>query len=173
MAREGGAGDGRSNHADFTACFMARIKHTQQEIVQKRRPPGTGCLEHSQPTTKESSRTHTTTNNNNHTITTMPSIHPTMHTNTARKCKSSHPRPHLRITQIHTTQTTPTTKVGRLHRAAISRSHPHDHRRVQRRLRDEAIEEESLPERQPRCSHRLSGTNKVVTYATNLRCQRC
>jgi hypothetical protein len=30
-----------------------------------------------------------------------------MHTNTARKCKSSHPRPHLRITQIHTTQTTP------------------------------------------------------------------
>jgi hypothetical protein len=41
MAREAGAGDGRSNHADFTACFTARIAHTQQRIARKQRPPGT------------------------------------------------------------------------------------------------------------------------------------
>jgi hypothetical protein len=146
MAREGRAGDGRSNHTYFTACFMARIARTQQEIAQKQRPPGTRCLEHSQPTTSESSRTHTTTNNNNHTTTATSSIHPTTHISTIRKYKLFHPRLRLRITQTHTTKITPSTKAGRLHRAAVSRIHPHDHRRVQRRLRNEATEEGSLPE---------------------------
>jgi hypothetical protein len=109
MAREGEARYGRSNHADSTVCFMAKIACTQQEIVRKRRPPGIGCPEHSQPTTSESSRTHTTTNNNNLTTTSMSSIHPTTHTNTVRKCKFFHLHLHLclHITQIHTTIITP------------------------------------------------------------------
>jgi hypothetical protein len=107
MAPEGEAGDGRSSHADSTACSMVRTMRTQQEIVQKRRPPGTGCPEHNQPTTRESSCTHTTTTNNNLTTTTTSNTHPTMRTNTARKCKSFLTRLHLRITQIHTTIITP------------------------------------------------------------------
>jgi hypothetical protein len=35
MAREAGARDGRSNRADITACFTARIAHTQQGIAWK------------------------------------------------------------------------------------------------------------------------------------------
>jgi hypothetical protein len=107
MPREGGAGDGRSNHADFTACFMARIARTQQETARKQRPPGTGSLEHNWPTTRESSRTHTTTNNNNHTTTATSNIHPTTHINTFKKYKLFHPRLHLRITRTHTTKITP------------------------------------------------------------------
>jgi hypothetical protein len=107
MAREGGARDGRSNHADFTTCFMARIACTQQEIARKQRPPGIGYLKHSQPTTSESSRTHTTTTNNNHTTTTTSSIHPTTHISTIRKYKLFHPCLRLRITRTHTTKITP------------------------------------------------------------------
>jgi hypothetical protein len=108
MAREDGVGDGRNNHIDFTACFMARIARTQQEIALKRRPLETGCLEHSQPTTRESSHTHTTTtNNNNHTTTATSSIHPTTHISTIRKYKLFHPRLRLRITRTHTTKITP------------------------------------------------------------------
>jgi hypothetical protein len=59
----------------------------------------------SQPTTRESSRTHTTTTNNNLTITSTSSTHPTTRTSTVRKCKFFHLR--LRITQIHTTIITP------------------------------------------------------------------
>jgi hypothetical protein len=175
MAREAGARDGRSNRADFTACFTTRIAHIQQGIARKQWPPGTGCLEHNQPTTRELSRTHTTTTNNNHTTTATSSIHPTTYINTIRKYKLFHPRLCLRlcITRTHTTKITPSTKAGRLLRSAISRSHPHDHRRVQRRLRDEAAEEGSLPECQPCRPHRPSGTNEVVTCATNLRRQRC
>jgi hypothetical protein len=103
MAPEGEAGDGRSSHAD---SFMARTARTQQEIVLKQRPPRTGCPDHSLPTTRELSRTHTTNNNNNLT-TTMSSTHPTTRINTTRKYKSFHPRLHLRITQIHTTIITP------------------------------------------------------------------
>jgi hypothetical protein len=107
MAREGGAEGGRSNRTDFTACFMARIAHTQQEIARKQRPPGTECLEHNQPTTRELSRTHTTTTNNNHTTTATSSIHPTTHTSTIRKYKLYHPRLRIRITGTHTTKITP------------------------------------------------------------------
>jgi hypothetical protein len=173
MTREGGARDGRSNHTDFTACSTVKIAHTQQEIARKQRPPGTGCLEHNQPTTRELSCTHTTTNNNNHTTTATSSIHPTTHISIIRKYKLFHPRLRLHITRTHITKITPSTKAGRLHRAAISRSHPHDHLRVHHRLRNEAAEEGSLPECKPRCSHRPSGTNEVVTCATNLRRQRC
>jgi hypothetical protein len=63
MAPEGEAEDGHSSHADSTVCFMAWTTRTQQGIVQKQRPPGTECLEHSQPTTRGSSCTHTTTTN--------------------------------------------------------------------------------------------------------------
>jgi hypothetical protein len=138
QAQEGGAKDGCNNHADFTACFMARTARTQQVIARKQRPPGIGCLEHSQPTTSESSRTHTTTTTTNPTTTTTSNIYPTTHITTIRKYKLFHPRLRLRITRTHTTKITPSTKVGRLRRAAVSRSHPHDHRRVQRRLRNEA-----------------------------------
>jgi hypothetical protein len=106
MAREGGAGGECNNRADFTAYFTARIAHTQQEIARKQRPPGTGCLEHNQPTTRELSRTHTTTNNNNHTTTATSSIHPTTHISTIRKYKSYHPRLRLRVTRTHTTKIT-------------------------------------------------------------------
>jgi hypothetical protein len=91
MAREAGAGDGRNNRADITSCFMARIAHTQQGIAQKQRPPGTGCLEHNQPTTRELSRTHIITTTHNHTTTTMSSTHPTTHIHTIRKYKLSQP----------------------------------------------------------------------------------
>jgi hypothetical protein len=134
MAPDGEAGDRRSSCADSTACFMARTARTQQEIVQKRRPPVTGCPEHSRPTTRDSSHTHTTTNNNL-TTTSTSSIHPTTRTSTVRKCKFFHLR--LRITQIHTTIITPSTKAGSLCRTTISWSHTHDHRRVQRGLQNE------------------------------------
>jgi hypothetical protein len=107
MAREAGAGDGRSNRADITACFTVRTAHTQQGIAWKQRPPGTGCLEHNQPTTKELSRTHIITTTHNHTTTATSSIHPTTHIRTIRKYKSFHPHLLLRITQTHTTKTTP------------------------------------------------------------------
>jgi hypothetical protein len=83
---------------------MARIAHTQQETARKRRPPGIGCLEHSQPTTKESSHTHTTTTTNNHTTTTTYNIHPTTHISIIRKYKLFHPRLRLRL---RITKTTP------------------------------------------------------------------
>jgi hypothetical protein len=135
MAREAGAEDRRSNRIDFTACFTAMIVHTQQGIAWKQRPPSTGCLEHNQPTTRELSRTHiTTTNNNNHTTMATSSTHPTTHISTIRKYKLFHPRLCLRITRTHTTKITPSTKAGRHRRSAVLRSHPHDHRRVQRRL---------------------------------------
>jgi hypothetical protein len=105
MAPEGEAEDGRSSRVDSIVCFMAKTALTQQEIVQKQRPPGTGCPEHNQPTTRGSSHTHTTTNNNNLTTTSTSIIHPTTRTSTVRKCKFYHLR--LRITQIHNTITTP------------------------------------------------------------------
>jgi hypothetical protein len=173
MAREAGAGDGRSNRTYITACFTARIAHTQQGIARKQRPPGTGCLEHNQPTTRELSRTHIITTTHNHTTTATSSTHPTTHIHTIRKYKSSHPRLRLRITRTHTTKITPSTKAGRLRRSGVSRSHSHDHRKVQRRLQDEATKEGSLPECQPCRPHRPSGTNEVVTCSTNFRRQRC
>jgi hypothetical protein len=107
MAREAGARDGRNNRAYITACFMARIARTQQGIARKQRPPGTGCLEHNHPTTRELSRTHIITTTHNHTTTTMSSTHPTTHIHTIRKYKSSQPRLRLRITRTHTTKITP------------------------------------------------------------------
>jgi hypothetical protein len=100
-------GDGRNNHTDIIVCFMARNAHTQQVIVRKQRPPGTGCLEHNQPTTRELSRTHIITTTHNHTTTPTSSTHPITHIHTIRKCKSSHPRLYLRITRTHTTKITP------------------------------------------------------------------
>jgi hypothetical protein len=91
MARVPGAGDGRNNRADFTACFMAKTARIQQGIARKQRPPETGCLGHNQPTTKELSRTHINTTTHSHTITATPSIHPS---------------PRLRINQSHTTKIT-------------------------------------------------------------------
>jgi hypothetical protein len=134
MARVAGAGDrdGRSNRADITACFMAKTTRTQQRIARKRRPPGIGCLGHNPPTTKELSCTHINTTTHNHTTTVTPSINPTTHISTTRRYKSYHPHSHLRINQIHTTKITPSTKTRRFRRSAVSRSHSHDHRRVQR-----------------------------------------
>lgn len=169
MARVVGAGDGRSNRADITACFMAKTARTQRGIARKRRPPGTGCLGHNPPTTKELSRTHINTTTHNHTTTATPSIYPTTQICTTMRYKSYHPHSRLRINQSYNTKITPSTKTRRLHRAAVSRSHSHDHRRVQRRLRLEAAKEGSLPKRQPRRHHRPSRTNEVVTCATNLR----
>jgi hypothetical protein len=58
MALVVGAEDGRSSHADFTACFTAKTTRTQRGTARKRRPPGTGCLGHNQPTTQELSHTY-------------------------------------------------------------------------------------------------------------------
>jgi hypothetical protein len=107
MAREAGAEDGHNNRVDFTVCFTARIAHTQQGIVRKQRPPGTECLEHNQPTTRELSRTHITTTTHNHTTTTMSSTHPTTHIRTIRKYKLFHPCLCICITRTHTTKITP------------------------------------------------------------------
>jgi hypothetical protein len=114
MACEAGVGDGRSNRADIIVCFMARIAHTQQGIAQKQRPPGTGCLEHNQPTTRELSRTHINTTTHNHTTTAKPNIYPTTHISTIRRYKLYHPRSCLRINRTHTTKITPSTKIRRL-----------------------------------------------------------
>jgi hypothetical protein len=115
MARE--AGDGCSNRTDFTACFTAKIARTKQGIARKQRPPGIGCLEHNQATTRELSRTHITTTNNNHITTTTSSIHPTTHISTIRRYKLYHPRFCLRITRTHTTKINPThtTKINPKH----------------------------------------------------------
>jgi hypothetical protein len=107
MARVAGAGDGRSNCADITACFMAKTTRTQRGIARKRRPPGTGCLEHNPPTTKELSRTHINTTTHNHTTTATLSIYPTTHIRTTKRYKSYHPRSRLRINQTYTTKITP------------------------------------------------------------------
>jgi hypothetical protein len=106
MARVPGAGDGRNNRADFTACFMAKTARIQQGIARKQRPPETGCLGHNQPTTKELSRTHINTTTHSHTITATPSIYPITHISTTRRYQSYHPRPRLRINQSHTTKIT-------------------------------------------------------------------
>jgi hypothetical protein len=107
MARVAGAGDGRSNRADITACFMAKTARTQQGIARKQRPPGTGCLGHKQPTSRELSRTHINTTTHNQTTTATPSIYPSMHISTTRRYKSYHPRSRLRINRTHTTKITP------------------------------------------------------------------
>jgi hypothetical protein len=106
MARVAGAGDGRSNRANITVCFMAKTACTQQGIAQKQRPPGTGCLGHNQPTTKELSRTYINTTTHNHTTTATPRIYPTTHISTTRRYKSFHPRSRLRINRTHTTKIT-------------------------------------------------------------------
>jgi hypothetical protein len=82
MALVVGAEDGRSSRVDFTACFTAKTARTQRETARKRRPPGTGCPEHNQPTTQELSHTHINTTSHNHTTTAPLSIHLTTHTNT-------------------------------------------------------------------------------------------
>jgi hypothetical protein len=107
MARVAGAGDGRSNSADFTTCFMAKTARTQRGIARKQRPPGTGCLGHNQSTTKELSRTHINTTTHNHTTTATPSIYPTTHISTTRRYRSYHHHSRLRINQTHTTKITP------------------------------------------------------------------
>jgi hypothetical protein len=173
MAHVAGAGDERSNHANITACFMAKTACTRRGTARKQRPPGTGCLGHNQPTTKEWSRTHINTTTHNHTTTATPSIYPTTHISTTRRYKSYHPHSRLCINQTYTTKITPSTKTRRLHQLAVSRSHSHDHRRVQRRLQHEAAKEGSLPKRQPRLHHQPSHVDEVVTCATNLRRQRC
>jgi hypothetical protein len=106
MACEAGAGGGRSNHANITACFTTKTARIQQGTAQKQRPPETECLGHNRPTTRELSRTHTTTTHN-HTTTATPSIRPTTHTSTTRRYKLYHPRSRLHINQIHTTKITP------------------------------------------------------------------
>jgi hypothetical protein len=105
MAPDGEAENGHSSRADSTICFMARTARTQQGIVQKQRPSGTECPEHSQPTTRGSSRTHTTTTTINPTTMSKSSIHQTTRTSTVKKCRFYQHR--LRITQIHNTITTP------------------------------------------------------------------
>jgi hypothetical protein len=119
MARVVGAG--RSNRTDITACFSAKTARTQRGITRKRRPPGTGCLGHNPPTTKELSRTHINTTTHNHTTTATPNIYPTTHISTTRRYKSYHPHSCLRINQTYTTKITPSTKTRRLRRSAVSR----------------------------------------------------
>jgi hypothetical protein len=107
MARVAGAGDGRSNRTDITACFMAKTARIQQGIARKLRPPGTECLGLNRPTTRGLSRTHINTTTHNHTTTATPNIHPTTHTSTTRRYKSYHHRTHLRIIRTQTTKITP------------------------------------------------------------------
>jgi hypothetical protein len=116
MARMVGAGDGLNSRIDITTCFTAKTARTQPGIARKRRPPGTGCLRHNQPTTQELSHTHINTTTHNHTTTASPSIYPTTHINTTRRYKSYHPHSNSRlsINQTSTTKITPRTKTGRL-----------------------------------------------------------
>jgi hypothetical protein len=109
MARVVRAEDGRSSHADFTACFTAKTARTQRGTAQKRRPPGTGCPGHNPLTTQELSPTHINTTSHNHTTMAPPNIHLTTHTNTTRRYKSYHPhfRLRTRISQTSTTTITP------------------------------------------------------------------
>jgi hypothetical protein len=106
MAREAGAEDGHNNRADITACFMVKTARIQQGIARKQRPPGTECLGHNQPTTRELSRTHINTTTHNHTTTATPNINPTTHINTTRKYKSYHLRSRLYINRTCTSKIT-------------------------------------------------------------------
>jgi hypothetical protein len=107
MARVARAGDGRSSRTNTTACFTAKTTRTQRGIAQKQRPPGTGCLEHNPPTTKELSLIHINTTSHNNTTTVPPSIYPTTHINITRRYKSYHPHSRLRINQTYITKITP------------------------------------------------------------------
>jgi hypothetical protein len=109
MARVVGVEDGHNSRADFTTCFTAKTARTRQGAARKRRPLGTGCPGHNQPTTQELSPIHINTTSHNHTTTTPLSIHLTTHTNTTRRYKSYHLRSRLRthISQTSTTQITP------------------------------------------------------------------
>jgi hypothetical protein len=107
MARVAGAGDRRSSRADITACFTVKTARTQRGIARKQRSPGTGCLGHNPPTTKELSRTHINTTTHNHTTTAPPSIYPTTHISTTRRYKLYHPHSRLCINQTYTTKITP------------------------------------------------------------------
>ena len=104
MARVVGAGDGRSSRADITACFTVKTARTQRGIARKQRSPGTGCLGHNPPTTRELSRTHINTTTHNHTTTATPNIYPTTHISTIRRYKSYHAHSCLRINQTSTTK---------------------------------------------------------------------
>jgi hypothetical protein len=119
------AGDVRSSRADFTACSTAKTACTLQETAQRRRPPETGWHGRNQPTTLELSRTHIS-NPLSHTTTAPLRIHRTTHTNTTRRYKSYLPHTHLH-TSNSKTSITPSPKVRRLRRSAVSRSHSHDH----------------------------------------------
>jgi hypothetical protein len=165
-----GAGDVRRCRADFIACSTAKTAHTLQETAQRRRPPKTGWHGHNQPTTLELSCTHIS-NPLSHTTTAPLRIHRTTHTNITRRYKSYLPHTHLH-TSNSTTSTTPSPKARRLRRSVVSRSHPHDHWGVQRRLRHKAAEKGPLPQHQPRRRHRSGRTDKVVPRAIDLRCPR-
>jgi hypothetical protein len=106
MACVAEAGDGRCNRAYITACFMVKTTRIQQGIARKQRPPGTECLGHNQPTTRELSRTHINTTTHNHTTTSTPNINLTTHISTTRRYKSYHLHSRLRINRTRTTKIT-------------------------------------------------------------------
>jgi hypothetical protein len=85
---------------------MVKTARIQQGIARKQRPPGTECLGHNQPTTRELSRTHINTTTHNHTTTATPNINPTTHISTTRGYKSYHLRSRLRINRTRTTKIT-------------------------------------------------------------------
>jgi hypothetical protein len=99
-----GAGDVRSRHADFTACYTAKTAPTKPETAQRRRPLETGWHGRNQPTTLELSLTHIS-NPLCHTSTAPLRIHRTTHTNTTRKYKSYLLHPHLHTSNNKTSTT--------------------------------------------------------------------
>jgi hypothetical protein len=169
------AEDGRSSRADFTACFTVKTARTQRGTAQKRRPPGTVCLGHNQPTTQELSRTHINTTSHNHTTKAPLSIHLTTHTNTTRRYSRTTPTP----ASAPASAKHPPPKSPQAPKQEDFADQPYRgviHMitgKVQRRLRHEAIEEGPLPKHQPRRRHRPSRANEVVPRVADLRCQRC
>jgi hypothetical protein len=173
MAREAGAEDGRSNRADFTACLQRGLRTPNKGLTGNKGHQGqdVSSTTNRQP---ESCRAHISPPPPT-TIQQQPRPAPTQPRISAPSGSTSCSTPAFASASPEPTppKSPPSIKAGRLRQSAVSRSHLHDHWRVQRRLQDEAAKEGSLPLCQPCRPHQSSGTNEVVTCATNLRHQRC
>jgi hypothetical protein len=151
---------------------MAKIVHTPPGIARKLRPPKIGWPEISQLTTNELSHILITPPLPPATIPQRADPSPTQ---SLVPSSSRDPSPPSSTASSKSSTSKPSatsTQARGLRRAALPRGHPHDYQRIRRRLRHQTTEKGSLPQCQPRSSHRPSGSNKMVPHPTHFRCQR-
>jgi hypothetical protein len=140
MARA--VGDGCSNRADITACFTAKTARTQKGLPGNEGHQGQDVSSTTRRQPK-SCRAHISTPPPT-TIQPRPRPASTQPRISAPPGGTSHttPTPTSASTKPTRPKSPPSTKTRRLRRSALSRSHSHDHRRVQRRLRHETAKED-------------------------------